>query len=229
MSLNRDAGENSESEKKMMFFRSSRSSPSMATSPSRSEYCLSSRLRAISCLASFGNAASSSSSSGCGAIRPCSPQNGSFSELLLNHQRLLAEDQVSRRLDGRQQSEKVLRPHHPIEQLGDRHARPMRSAEVDMERIEIQDEHAVARVARQLERVALRVGIAALAERRELRMIDELEGVDGLDFAIFEQLEVVLRQTEDRLAVARRVGIDPDVVRAGSKGRRRTLRIGLRS
>ena len=58
-------------------------------------------------------------------------------------------------------------------------------------------------------------------------MIDELEGVDGLDFAIFEQLEVVLRQTEDRLAVARRVGIDPDVVRAGSKGRRRTLRIGL--
>ena len=125
MSLNRDAGENSESEKKMMFFRSSRSSPSMATSPSRSEYCLSSRLRAISCLASFGNAASSSSSSGCGAIRPCSPQNGSFLELLLNHQRLLAEDQVSRRLNGRQQSEQVLRPHHPIEQLGDRHARPM--------------------------------------------------------------------------------------------------------
>ena len=70
----------------------------------------------------------------------------------------------------------------------------MRSGEVDVERVEIQDEHAVVRVARQLERVALRVGIAAFRQRRPLRVIDELEPVDGLDFAVFEQLEVVLRQ-----------------------------------
>ena len=63
----------------------------------------------------------------------------------------LAEQQILRRLPRRQHAEEILRPQHPVEQLPERHTQPVGSGDVDVERIQIQHEDAVARVLRELE------------------------------------------------------------------------------
>ncbi len=147
-------------------------------------------------------------------------------ELLLNRQRGLTEQQILDAEVRRHHAEQILRSHHPVEQVGDRHPHRVRSAEVDVERIEIEHEDAVVGIPGELEPVTLGVRIAAFGERRELLMFDELDAVDRLRLAVLEQDEIVGGEPGDRLPVADRVGVEAHEVRAGSE-RGRPLRIRL--
>ena len=79
-----------------------------------------------------------------------------------------------------------------------------------VQRVEIDDEHAVVRIGGLIERLPLRVRIAPLALRQARFDAHELEVLDLLRLAVFEDLEVVGRQSFDDPAVALRVGIDGD-------------------
>ena len=82
-------------------------------------------------------------------------------------------------------------PDHPVEQVDDRQRHAVTAREVDVPGVEVEHEDAVLRVRRHLEAFALRVGVAAIGQRRPFRVFDELEAVDDLGLAVFEQLEVV--------------------------------------
>ena len=147
-------------------------------------------------------------------------------QLLLDGLRQLAEHQVLDRLGGREHAEQILRSDHPVEGLADRHPAAVGPAEVDVIGVEVEHEDAVFRIPREREAVALRVRIAAVGERGPLRVLDELEPVDGLRLVVFEQLEVRRGEAGDRASVASRIGVDADEVRARPEGGR-PLGIGL--
>jgi hypothetical protein len=57
-------------------------------------------------------------------------------------------------------------------------------------------------------------------------MVDELDAIDGLRLALFEELEGFCGQPGDGLPVLRGVRVDGDVMRSGAE-RWRPLRIGF--
>ena len=123
----------------------------------------------------------------------------------------------------RHHPEQILRPHHPVEQVDDRQRHAVTAGEVDVPRVEVEDEHAVLGIRGHLESVALRVGVAAIGQRRPFRVFDELDAIDDLRLAVFEQLEVVDGQPGHGFPVLGGVGVDRDEVRAGSERRRPLL------
>ena len=125
-----------------------------------------------------------------------------FRELFLDHQGLLAEHQIRHALLGRQDTEEVLRSEDVVQEGNQRHPHPVRTAEINVEVVKIDDEDAVRRIGGELEAFALRVGIPALADRVVLRKPNELERFDLLRNAVLEDLEVVRRQPLDDLAVS---------------------------
>src|SRR5215203_697185 len=147
-------------------------------------------------------------------------------QLLLDHQRLLAEDQVARLLERRQHAEQVARTEDPLQESDDRLPDPVRVGDVERAIIEIDDKDPVRRIRGELEGVPLGVRIAALSCGRVLVVADELEVFYLLRNTIFEDFEVLCRQSLDNLSIFRRIGIDAHEIGAAAKCR--ALRILLR-
>jgi hypothetical protein len=83
------------------------------------------------------------------------PPGPVLGELFVDALGQLAEKQILRRLGRRQHPEEVLRSQHPVEQLPEWQTEPVGPGDVDVERIQVQHEDAVARVLRELEPVTL--------------------------------------------------------------------------
>ena len=86
-----------------------------------------------------------------------------------------------------------------------------------VEHVEIHHEDAVVRVGRLPIGVFRRVRIAPLVVGRDGRDADELERLDALRLAVFEDLEVGRGEALDHLAVAARIGIDAHERGAGAE------------
>jgi hypothetical protein len=138
----------------------------------------------------------------------------------------LAEQEILDAQQRRHHAEQILRSHHPVEQVGDRHPHRMRSAEVDVERIEIEHEDAVVGIPGELEAIPLRIRVAPLRQRRPFLVLDELEAIDGLRLTVLEHDEVVDGQAGDGFPVPGRIGVHPHEVSAAPEGRG-PLRIGF--
>ena len=84
----------------------------------------------------------------------------------------------------------------------------------DVRRVEEDDEDAIPGIRGGLQRLALRADLDALALRPRRAHDHVLEGLDLLQNAVLEDLELLRLQVEDRLAVLEGIGVDPDEVRA---------------
>ena len=129
-----------------------------------------------------------------------------------------AEHEVGPRPVGRDQPDQIARTGLALEEVPQILAHRLPALQVEDRAIDDEDHDAIVGVGRELETLAggqhRPAGVVGLAEG------DELGRRDRLGLAVFEDLEVVFREVGKDLAAERRIGVDPDVVRAGAEHRR---------
>jgi hypothetical protein len=99
----------------------------------------------------------------------------------------------------------------------------------DVQCVQEHDKHAVARIGCGLNSVALRVRLHSFGLGPRRTNDDVLEGFDLLEDVVFENLEVLGAQSQDRRACLGRIGIYPDEIRLDPKFRWLLRRILWRS
>ena len=119
----------------------------------------------------------------------------------------------------RHDPDEIVRAEDPVDQADQRFGDIVRTGDADVRRVEEDHEHAVARVCRRLQHVALRVRLDGVGLRPGRPHDDVLEGGDLLRDAVFGDLEVGAGEIRDRLAVAGRIDINPDKVGSGPERR----------
>ena len=144
---------------------------------------------------------------------PLRPQ-AQFGEPLLDRLCLPCERNLVRAHVRRHQADEVVRSEQPREQFLDRAVDVVCPRNADVAGVEKNHEHAAMRIGRQRVRLGGRLGFDPLVLRAARCNDDVLERFDFLRDAVLGDLEVLRGQILDNLVV-RRIGIDPDEIRAG--------------
>ncbi len=151
-------------------------------------------------------------------------------DLVLDRLDATAEHEIRPRPVGRNQSDEIARADLAVEEVVEIFPRRAPLREIEDGAVEYEDHDAVVGIRGQLQPFARGEHGPPHVVRRAER--HEIGGRDRLRLAVFEELEVVLRQALDDVSVERGIRVDPDVGGAGAEHRwpllswrrRRTLR-----